>query len=106
MRKKTAAAIFIAICVLMAFIFSIYVGYYNSYIDHDEHAIYFIKKYPTLRREFVNPFANEGDAPSVNELSTNVRAELSDFCKYAYGVSLSDAKSLDACRTQILREIH
>ncbi|SIT37736.1 conserved exported hypothetical protein [Paraburkholderia ribeironis] len=104
MKKKMFSAILI-ISAVLTLIFNLYVGYYYSYIDHDEHEIYFLKKFPTLRREFVNPFANEGDAPPVNELSTNVRRELSDFCKYAYGVPFNDSKSLEGCRAQILREI-
>lgn len=105
MKKKSFYSIFVVIFTLGILAFNIYIGYYQSYIDHDGHEIYFLKKFPTLRREFINPFANEGDAPSVNELSLNARRELSDFCKYAYGLTFNDSKSLEACRAQILREI-
>ncbi|MGF6641554.1 hypothetical protein [Paraburkholderia sp. MM6662-R1] len=104
MKKKVFVGVFVMIFGLGILIFNVFVGYYNSYVDHNEHEIYFLKKFPTLRREFVNPFANEGDAPSVDELSTNTRRELSDFCKYAYGLTFNDSKSLEACRAQILRE--
>ncbi|MGF6788625.1 hypothetical protein [Paraburkholderia sp. 35.1] len=104
MKKKVFVGVFVMIFGLGILIFNVFVGYYNSYVDHNEHEIYFLKKFPTLRREFVNPFANEGDAPSVDELSTNARRELSDFCKYAYGLTFNDSKSLEACRAQILRE--
>ncbi|MBB5498083.1 hypothetical protein [Paraburkholderia sp. MM5384-R2] len=104
MKKKVFVGVFVMIFASGMLIFNVFVGYYNSYVDHNEHEIYFLKKFPTLRRKFVNPFANEGDAPSVDELSTNARRELSDFCKYAYGLTFNDSKSLEACRAQILRE--
>jgi hypothetical protein len=90
---------------LLGIVFDLYVGYYNSYIDHDEHRVYFIKKTPALRGEFINPFANEGDASAVDDLPSDVRQELSDYCKYAYGIIHGDSKSLEGCRVQILRDV-
>ncbi|MCG5075946.1 hypothetical protein [Paraburkholderia tagetis] len=105
MKRKKFLVIFIFFVSLLVLVADLYIGYYYSYIDHEEHEVYFFKRFPTLRREFINPFSNEGDNPSVNELSTNVRKELFDFCKYAYGVTLNDTKSLESCRGQIIREI-
>jgi hypothetical protein len=105
MRKMWIVVVLLATGVLLWLAFDLYVGYYNSFIDHDEHGVYFIKKIPAFRREFVNPFANEGDAPTVDELPPNIRRELSDYCKYAYGITYGDSRSLEVCRSQILRDV-
>jgi hypothetical protein len=85
--------------------FIFYVGYFRSYIDHDEHIVYFIKKFPTLRREFINPFANEGDPSPIDELAPNARKDLVDYCKFAYGVTHYDQNSLADCRVRAIREV-
>jgi hypothetical protein len=90
---------------LLGLAFDLYVGYYDSAIDHDEHRIYFLKSAPTFRREFVNPFANEGDAPTVDNLPSSTRRELIDYCKNAYGLIQADRKSLEACRLQVLKDV-
>lgn len=105
MRKRWVVVILLVIGGLLGLLFNLYVGYYNSYIDHDENRVYFFKKTPTFRREFINPFANEGDAPTVDDLPSDVRSKLSDYCRYAYGITHGDSKSLEGCRVQILREV-
>ncbi|WP_159680197.1 hypothetical protein [Caballeronia cordobensis] len=101
-KKSAAASLMI---VLSALGFWLSVGYYHSYIDHEDNLVYFLKRRLTLRREFVNPFANEGNPLPTNELSPAVRKELSDFCKYAYGMTDGDEKSLESCRKQAIREV-
>jgi predicted membrane chloride channel (bestrophin family) len=103
-RKRHAAAIFL-ILTLLTIGFWLSIGYYHSYIDHEDSVIYFVKKRPTLRREFVNPFANEGNPLPFNELSPDIQKELSDYCKYAYGITHTDAKTLENCRERIVREV-
>jgi hypothetical protein len=105
MKRKKGVIILLAIAVLPGLVFDLYVGYYNSYIDHDEHAVYFIKKNPTFRRRFTNPFANEGDPAPVDALASDVREELSDYCRYAYGIDHRDSTSLEGCRSQILEDV-
>lgn len=105
MRKRWIVVVLLVIGGLLGFVFDLYVGYYNSYIDHDGHRVYFLKETPTLRSEFINPFANEGDAPAVDDLSSDVRSELSDYCRYAYGITHGDSKSLEGCRVRILRDV-
>jgi hypothetical protein len=105
MRKRWVVVALLVMGGLLGIVFDLYVGYYNSYIDHDEHRVYFIKKTPALREEFINPFANEGDASAVDDLPSDVRQELSDYCKYAYGIIHGDSKSLEGCRVQILRDV-
>jgi hypothetical protein len=82
-----------------------YIGYCESYIGHDVNQVYFVKKFPTFQREFVNPFANEGDDKQIDELSPDIRRRLADYCGYAYGITHSDTKSLEHCKALILREL-
>jgi len=98
--KKTS------IVIIMAFLFyslwNFFVGYYESYIDHDAHIVYFIKKFPTFRREFFNPFANEGDPLPVNEMRPERRKDLEDYCKYRFGVTDFSVESLEKCKAKVL----
>lgn len=80
------------------------VGYYKSRRDHDDEVIYFVKKFPTFRMEFENPFANEGDPPPVDDLSPEVRQALRDYCKYRFGILRSDTKSLEECKSRAIHE--
>lgn len=105
MIKRCIVVALLVIGLLLGLVFDLYVGYYNSYIDHDQHRVYFFKKSPVFRREFINPYANEGDAPAIDDLPSDVRKELSDYCKYAYGIVHGDSKSLEGCRRQILRDV-
>jgi len=105
MRKRWVLVLLLATGGLLWIAFDLSVGYYDSYIDHDEHRVYFFKKIMTFRREFINPFANEGDASAVDDLPHDVRRELSDYCKYAYGIIHLDSRSLEGCRMQTLRDV-
>jgi hypothetical protein len=105
MRIKRGVAFSLMIVVLLILGFCLSVGYYHSYIDHEDNVIYFLKKRPTLRREFINPFANEGNPLPLNELTPDVRKALSDYCKYAYGKLIDDEKSLKDCRERMIREV-
>jgi len=93
------------IVALFALGFWLGIGYYHSYIDHEDNIVYFLKRRLTLRREFINPFANEGNPLSTNELSPDVQKEFSDYCKYAYGIVDTDEKSLEVCRKRTVREV-
>ncbi|KIG02433.1 hypothetical protein [Caballeronia concitans] len=103
--KRRAVALLLSVTTLLLLWLWLGVGYYYSYIDHDEHAIYFIKKGLTLRRKFINPFANEGDPLPINALAPDVRDELAVYCRYAYGVMRNDEKSLDDCRARIIHDV-
>jgi hypothetical protein len=103
-RKRYVAAIFM-ILALFTIGFWLSIGYYHSYIDHEDNVIFFLKRRLTLRREFVNPFANEGNPLPANELSPDIQKELSEYCKYAYGIAQTDEKSIEGCRKRIVREV-
>ncbi|CAM2165578.1 conserved hypothetical protein [Paraburkholderia sacchari] len=105
MRIKRLIIVLLSVLAVFILLFILYIGHYRSYIDHDEREICFIKKFPDFRSEFINPFANESDPKSVRELSADARRELADYCKFAYGITLNDSKSLEDCREKILREI-
>lgn len=105
MKKRWTLIILLGTVFLLGLVFELCVGYYKSYVDHDEHVVYFVKRIPTFRRVFVNPFANEGDATAVHDLPSGVRRELADFCKYAYGVTHCGPESLEQCRSRILRDV-
>lgn len=57
MRKRWVVVVLLVIGGLLELVFDLYVGYYNSYIDHDGYRVYFLKNTPAFRREFINPFA-------------------------------------------------
>ncbi|SAL43274.1 hypothetical protein AWB74_01798 [Caballeronia arvi] len=102
-RGPLLALTVIAACTLLIFYST--VGYYFSYIDHEAHVVYFFKKGVTFRREFVNPFANEGDALPVSKLPSDARRELSDYCEFAYGITRNDDEALEGCRARIIQEV-
>ncbi|WP_459624899.1 hypothetical protein [Burkholderia sp. 3C] len=55
--------------------------------------------------EFVNPFANEGDVLPVDQLSSRIRGELSEYCKYRFGIVDADTESLTRCQINIEKEL-
>jgi len=77
-------------------------GYFRSHMDHDDRVIYFVKKSLTFRREFINPFANEGDPPAIDNMRPEIRKELIDYCHYAHGLVQADLRSLHRCRDQAI----
>ncbi|MGF7190644.1 hypothetical protein JOE11_003695 [Robbsia andropogonis] len=95
--KKTV--IFSVFFLLICIFWNLYVGYFVSRIDHETHDVYFFKKFPTFRREFVNPFANEGDPLPVNEMPEKTRKFLEDYCKYRYGIIDTTTESLEKCKS-------
>jgi hypothetical protein len=103
--KRRLALVSLATVTLITLAFYTTTGYYESSIDHDQHTVYFVKKRFTFRRSFVNPFANEGDVPPVSDLPKNVRAQLADYCKYAYGITRDDPQSLETCSARVVREV-
>ncbi|VXC63295.1 conserved hypothetical protein [Burkholderia sp. 8Y] len=105
MKKRRVAAVLLGAAALLSVWFYLGVGYYHSSIDHEEHAVYFIKKGLTHKREFINPFANEGDPLPITELSPEVRSDLLVYCKYAYGIDHHDDRSLEDCRARSIRDV-
>ncbi|MDR5853349.1 hypothetical protein P9239_17360 [Caballeronia sp. LZ062] len=105
MKRRKVATVLLGVAALLSLWFYLGVGYYYSSIDHEEHAVYFIKKGLTRERAFINPFANEGDPSPVNRLSPQVRSDLAVLCKYAYGIEHYDNRSLEDCRTRIIEDV-
>jgi hypothetical protein len=83
----------------------LWIGYFNSSIGHEYHHVYFVKIMSALTREFVNPFANEGDYVQVDEMEPELRTRFLDYCKYAYGITSEDAQSLMRCREQAIHDV-
>ena len=79
-------------------------GYYYSYIDHDRHSVYFLKRFLTFRREFVNPYASESDHLAVQDMPQFERSYLQDYCKYRFGVTDFSTESLEKCGAQAMKE--
>ena len=98
LRKKWLVAIVSAGTALVALA---YTGYVKSYLDHEVQTTFFVKRYPTFQIEFYDPFANEGDDVTINQLSPSDRARFADYCKYRFGVVNVSNRALEACKAHI-----
>lgn len=78
-----------------------YTGYVNSYLDHETQTTFFLKRYPTLQTRFYDPFANEGDDESIDQLPPIDRARFADYCKYRFGIIDYSTRALQECKAQI-----
>lgn len=78
-----------------------YTGYVKSYIDEEARTTFFIKRYPTFRSEFYDPFANEGDDLPIELLTPRDKLNFADYCKYRFGVIASDLQSLATWKAKI-----
>lgn len=78
-----------------------YIGYVNSYLDHEVQTTTFVKQYPTLQMRFYDPFANEGDDVPIDQLASIDRAHFADYCKYRFGVIERSTQALKECKAKI-----
>jgi hypothetical protein len=78
-----------------------HVGYVTTYLDDETQTTFFIKRFPTFKAQFFDPFANEADPPPVGELSANNRKSFADYCKYRFGITSDDTNSLIKCQSKI-----
>jgi hypothetical protein len=85
----------------IVFLMVAYMGYVNSYLDHETQTTFFLKRYPTLQAKFYDPFANEGDDEPIDQLSPTDRAHFADYCKYRFGVVDRDTRALQECKAKI-----
>lgn len=99
--KRKGLLISSSFVVLSLMILVFYTGYVRTYLDDEAQTTFFVKKYPTLKMRFFDPFANEGDDVPVERLSGAARAEFSDYCKFRLGISTDDDVSLKRCKEGI-----
>lgn len=78
-----------------------YTGYVKTYLDEETQTTFFIKRFPTFRVKFDDPFANEGDDVDVGRLSEKKRRMFADYCKYRFRIASDDTASLEKCKKQI-----
>ncbi|HCN45062.1 MAG TPA: hypothetical protein DIT18_04885 [Pseudomonas sp.] len=85
----------LALCTLMFF-----VGYYKTIDDAELNNNWFIKKYPALQMRFVNIFANDADDKTLEELTSEERNWVIDYCRYRLGINtrLTTQVELEACK--------
>lgn len=99
MSKKGWLVSSLVVICLLATVCS-YTGYVNSYLDDEVQTKFFVKKYPTLKMRFYDPFANEGDDVPIESLSRRDRLEFSDYCKFRFGISNDGNVSLGRCKAE------
>lgn len=77
-----------------------YMGFYETRWAEDNKRVFFIKKYPTLKVEFVNLFASDADDKTLGQLNPLERVTVRDYCKYRLGIEteLKTQAELDACK--------
>lgn len=85
----------VGLALLFAWLFT---GYAYSYSDEESHIAFFIKKFPTFKMEFYNPDASESDYEPFNELSSEKKQAIADYCKYRFGVTSDQAEAIENCR--------
>lgn len=73
-------------------------GYVRSNLDDEVQTTFFIKRHPTLIMEFYDPFANEGDDKSIDQLSISERARFAEYCKYRLGIDNNSTQALEKCK--------
>ncbi|ALS60600.1 hypothetical protein [Pandoraea norimbergensis] len=98
--EKRRAVVVVILALPIAFTL-MFVGYVKTYLDHEEQTTLFIKYFPTLKMQFYDPFANEGEDIPIDKLSTRAREEFAKYCKYRFGVVDTATPALDACKAQI-----
>lgn len=61
--------------------------------------VFFIKKEPTLKVEFVNFFTSDSDGKKLHQMDDEERRLMTDFCRYHVGIEteLKTQEDLDAC---------
>jgi hypothetical protein len=48
--------------------------------------------------EFYDPFANEGDDKSIDQLSISERSRFAEYCKYRLGIDNNSTQALEKCK--------
>lgn len=97
--KKTSPKQVIWAVTGMALLFSwLFTGYAHSYSDEESHIVFFVKKFPTFKVEFYNPDASESDYEPFNELPSEKKQAIADYCKYRFGVTSGQAEAIESCR--------
>lgn len=104
MKVTRSKAVLLSTGILVAILYVLKVGYFYSYIDHNERSVFFVKKFLTTRREFVNPYAYEAEQIAVSEMPPQLLSEFISYCKYAYGITSGDRQSLDECRLNAIKD--
>lgn len=86
--------------LVMLCVAHLYVGFYETRWAEDNRRVFFVKKYPSLRIEFVNLFASDADDKHLDQLSPLERAAVRDYCKYRLGIEteLKTQTELEACK--------
>jgi hypothetical protein len=93
MKKLIAIGTFSLLAVL-------FIGFYESLDDAEVSNVFFIKKSPTLQVKFRNLFANDADDKPLEELTTEQREQVIDYCKYRLGIEteLNTQEELEVCK--------
>ncbi|BAO60821.1 MULTISPECIES: hypothetical protein [Pseudomonas] len=73
-------------------------GYYTELEEAETHTRWFIKTSPTLRLEFFNIHANDGDYRRVEKLTDEQRQMIIDYCKYRLGIDTQVTTQADVER--------
>jgi hypothetical protein len=74
------------VAALLGLIATLNVGYYNEVSDGEVNKVFFLKKSPTLRVQFFNIHANDGDYRKLENLTDDYRQKIIDYCKYRLGI--------------------
>lgn len=74
------------------------VGYYTELEEAETHTCWFLKQAPSLRLEFFNIHANDGDYRRVEKLSDEQRQMIIDYCKYRLGIDTQVTTQADVER--------
>jgi len=89
----------ISLLVLIALL-HLFVGFYETRWAEDNRKVFFIKKYPSLKVEFVNLYASDADDKALEQLSPLERVAVRDYCKYRLGIEtrLETQTELERCK--------
>ncbi len=90
--KKLVFLLFLGLLVVLN------VGYYTELEEAETHTRWFIKQSPTLRLEFFNIHANDGDYRRVEKLTPEHRQMIIDYCKYRLGIDTQVTTQADVER--------
>lgn len=89
----------ISLLVLIALL-HLFVGFYETRWAEDNKKVFFIKKHPSLKVEFVNLYASDADDKALEQLSPLERVAVRDYCKYRLGIEtrLETQAELERCK--------
>lgn len=69
-----------------------------TYADHEFTRVFFLKRYPTLKIEFINPDEAGDDYLPFVELSSEKREAITAYCKFRFGVVSAEIAKIEECR--------